>query len=63
MGGIHLSELRILTGIAILIGAVIALTSYFIFHVPTVYCIVLGLSTCVMFYFVVLWSSYVFIYH
>ena len=58
-----MSELRTLTAVAIMIGVIVALTAYFIFHIPDGYCVVLGLGTGVMFFFVILWSSYVFVFH
>ncbi len=58
-----MSELRTLTAIALGIGVLVALTAFFVFHIPDVYCAVLGLSTSVMFIFIILWSSYVFIFH
>ena len=58
-----MSELRMLVGVALIIGLIVGLTSFFVFHIPEVYCAVLGLGTGVVFFFIILWSSYVFIFH
>jgi hypothetical protein len=62
-GVIYLSELRTLAVVALGIGILVGLTAFFIFHIPDTYSIVLGLASCVMFFFIILWSSYVFIFH
>jgi hypothetical protein len=62
-GGIYLSELRMLAIVALVVGLIVGLTSFFVFHIPEVYCAVLGLGAGVVFFFIILWSSYVFIFH
>jgi hypothetical protein len=63
MGGFYLSELKTLTVVALVISIIVALSAFYIFHIPEVYCAVLGLASGVVFFFIVLWSSYVFIFH
>jgi hypothetical protein len=58
-----MSELRTLAIVALVVGAVVGLAAHFIFYVPDLYCVMLGLSASVMFFFIILWSSYVFIFH
>jgi hypothetical protein len=57
-----MSELRTLGVVALVIGILVGLSAFFIFHIPDVYSVVLGLGTSIMFYFIILWSSYVFIF-
>ena len=57
-----MSDLRTLAAIAVLISVIVGAASYAIFHVPTIYCLLLSLVTGVMFFFIILWSSYLFIY-
>ncbi len=57
-----MSELRTLAVIALLISVIVGVTSYAIFHVPTIYCFLLSLVTGIMFFFIILCSSYLFIY-
>jgi hypothetical protein len=45
------------------VGLVVGLASFFIFHAPEVYCVILGFGSCIMFFFIILWSSYVFVFH
>lgn len=62
-GGIKVSELRLLAAVALAIGIIVGLTAYFVFHIPDVYCVVLGFASGAVFFFIILWSSYVFLYH
>jgi len=57
-----MSELRTLGVVAVFIGTVIGLTSLFVFNIPPIYSLILSLAACVLFFFIILWSSYLFIY-
>lgn len=57
-----MSELRTLSIVAILISLVVGLTSMFVFHIPFIYSFIIMLATGVVFFFIVLWSSYLFIF-
>lgn len=57
-----MSDLKTLAVVAILISLVVGLSSLLIFHIPAVYCIVLSLITGVLFFFIILWSSYLFVF-
>jgi hypothetical protein len=57
-----MSELRTLAVIAIFIGLIVGLTSLVVFNIPVIYSIILSLITFVMFLFIILWSSYVFVF-
>jgi len=57
-----MSDLRTLTVIAVFISLVVGATSYAIFNVPTIYCFVISLVTGIMFFLIILCSSYLFIY-
>lgn len=48
--------------VSLVTGTIIGLTSYFIFQIPAVFSAVLALGGCIMFFFIILWSSYVFIF-
>ena len=58
-----MSEFKTLTLIAVVVGVIVGLTAFFIFQVPQVYCAVLGLGAGLVFFFIILWSSYVFVFH
>ncbi len=62
-GVIQLSDLKILGAVALGLGILVGLTAFFIFRIPDVYSVVLGLGTTIMFFFIILWSSYIFIFH
>ena len=57
-----MSELRTLVVIAVLISLVVGATSNAIFHIPLVYCFLLSLVTGIMFFLIILLSSYLFIF-
>jgi hypothetical protein len=63
MGGFYLKELKTLTVIALIISIIVALSAFFIFQIPEVYSVVLGISSGMVFFFIILWSSYVFVFH
>ena len=58
-----MAEIATLGVIALCIGVIVAVTAYVLFHVPDIYSVVLGLGAGIMFFFIILWSSYVFIFH
>lgn len=57
-----MSELRTLAVVAIFIGLVVGLTAMFVFNIPLIYSFILSLATFVMFFFIILWSSYIFVF-
>ncbi len=61
--GIYLSELKTLGLISIVTGFVIGLSAYFLFKIPDLFCIALGVVTTVLFFMVILWTSYIFVHH
>lgn len=57
-----MSDLRTLAIVAVLISLVVGLTSLFVFHIPAIYCFILSLATGVVFFLIILLSSYIFIF-
>lgn len=57
-----MSDLKTLAIIDIIISLIVCATSIYIFHIPTIYSLFITLVTGVMFFFIILWSSYLFIY-
>ena len=57
-----MSDLKTLFTVAALISLVVGLTSLLVFHIPAIYCVILSVVTGVIFFFIILWSSYLFVF-
>ncbi|OPY26198.1 MAG: hypothetical protein A4E28_02656 [Methanocella sp. PtaU1.Bin125] len=55
-----MSQLTFLITAAIVTGIIVGLTAYFPMQIPAIYSIILGFATFVTFFFVILWTNFVF---
>ncbi|WP_158308943.1 hypothetical protein [Methanocella arvoryzae] len=57
-----MSDLKTLAVVTVLVSLVVGMTSLFVFHIPAVYCGIITLATGVLFFFIMLLSSYMFVF-
>jgi hypothetical protein len=54
-----MSELGVLSTAAIITGIVVGMSAFFIFQIPDIFSIILGFSSTIVFFIIILWGTFV----